>query len=64
MVSIERAAGWSRQLRLTPLTPAAYIALKTLTAMVLGLASVIVVLAAGRATGRRLTTIRDRTGRF
>jgi ABC-2 type transport system permease protein len=28
MVSIERAAGWSRQLRLTPLSPAAYIAVK------------------------------------
>ena len=26
MVSIERAAGWSRQLRLTPLHPAAYVA--------------------------------------
>ena len=40
MVSIERAAGWSRQLRLTPLSPAAYIVIKTLTAMVLGLVSV------------------------
>src|SRR5690242_17979513 len=28
MVSIERAAGWSRQLRLTPLKPVAYIAVK------------------------------------
>ncbi len=52
MVSIERAAGWSRQLRLTPLTPAAYIAVKTLTAMVLGLVSVIVVFAVGKATGK------------
>jgi ABC-2 type transport system permease protein len=52
MVSIERAAGWSRQLRLTPLSPAAYIAVKTLTAMVLGLASVIGVFAVGRATGK------------
>src|ERR1019366_7907532 len=34
MVSIERAAGWSRQLRLTPLAPAAYIAIKMLTALV------------------------------
>ncbi len=31
MVSIERAAGWSRQLRLTPLSPAAYSAIKMLT---------------------------------
>jgi ABC-2 type transport system permease protein len=52
MVSIERAAGWSRQLRLTPLTPVAYITVKMLAAMVLGLVSVIVVFAVGRATGK------------
>jgi ABC-2 type transport system permease protein len=52
MVSIERAAGWSRQLRLTPLSPAAYIVVKTLTAMVLGLVSVVVVFAVGKATGK------------
>ena len=43
MVSIERAQGWSRQLRLTPLSPAAYIAMKVLTALTLGLASVVAV---------------------
>jgi ABC-2 type transport system permease protein len=43
MVSIERAQGWSRQLRLTPLSPAAYIAMKVLTALVLGAASVVAV---------------------
>ncbi|MEP7036239.1 MAG: ABC transporter permease [Dermatophilaceae bacterium] len=47
MVSIERAQGWSRQLRLTPLSPLAYVVTKMLTAMVLGLASVVVVYAAG-----------------
>ncbi|MES1259048.1 MAG: ABC transporter permease, partial [Gemmatimonadota bacterium] len=31
-VSVERSLGWSRQLRLTPLRPAAYIAMKVLTA--------------------------------
>src|SRR5712691_2408083 len=36
-VSIERALSWSRQLRLTPLRPAAYILIKLLTAMLLGL---------------------------
>ena len=41
MVSIERAQGWSRQLRLTPLRPAAYIAIKILVAMLLGLTSVV-----------------------
>src|SRR5450755_4644907 len=54
MVSIERAAGWSRQLRLTPLSPVAYITIKILTAMILGAASVIVVYAVGRATGKPL----------
>jgi len=51
MVSIERAAGWSRQLRLTPLSPVAYIVIKMLTAMVLGLTSVLAVFIVGRATG-------------
>jgi ABC-2 type transport system permease protein len=50
MVSIERAAGWSRQLRLTPLSPAAYITIKMLTALVLGLASVVAVFATGILT--------------
>lgn len=52
MVSIERAAGWSRQLRLTPLSPVAYIAIKMLTAMVLGLSSVTAVYVAGGLTGK------------
>jgi ABC-2 type transport system permease protein len=52
MVSLERAAGWSRQLRLTPLSPAAYIAIKMLTALVLGLASVVAVYIVGMLTGK------------
>jgi ABC-2 type transport system permease protein len=47
MVSIERAQGWSRQLRLTPLSPVAYIIIKILTALVLGLCSVVAVYIAG-----------------
>jgi ABC-2 type transport system permease protein len=47
MVSIERAQGWSRQLRLTPLSPVAYIIIKILTALVLGLCSVAAVYIAG-----------------
>ena len=35
MVSIERVAGWSRQLRVTPLSPAAYVVIKMLTSLVL-----------------------------
>ncbi|HEY7859046.1 MAG TPA: ABC transporter permease [Candidatus Nanopelagicales bacterium] len=50
MVAIERAAGWSRQLRLTPLSPAAYIVIKMLTALVLGLASVLAVYVVGIIT--------------
>jgi ABC-2 type transport system permease protein len=51
MVSIERAQGWSRQLRLTPLSPVSYIVIKTLTAMILGLASVFAVFVVARITG-------------
>jgi ABC-2 type transport system permease protein len=52
MVSIERAAGWSRQLRITPLHPAAYVTIKMLSALVLGAASVGVVYVVGAATGK------------
>jgi ABC-2 type transport system permease protein len=54
LVSIERALGWSRQLRLTPLRPPAYIAIKLLIAMLLGLASVGIVYAAGAFDGVRM----------
>ena len=47
-VATERALGWSRQLRLTPLRPAAYVATKLATAMALGLIAVVVEFA-GRA---------------
>jgi ABC-2 type transport system permease protein len=52
MVSIERAAGWSRQLRITPLRPAAYVATKMASSMVLGALSVTVVYLVAAATGR------------
>jgi ABC-2 type transport system permease protein len=52
MVSIERAVGWSRQLRLTPLSPPAYIVIKMLTALVLGLTSVAAVFVVGMLTGK------------
>jgi ABC-2 type transport system permease protein len=51
MVSIERALGWSRQLRLTPLRPAAYVSVKIATAMLLGFVSVAVIYAAGAIDG-------------
>src|SRR5665647_2117298 len=58
MVSIERAAGWSRQLRLTPLSPMAYIATKMLTSLVLGLGAVLAVYITGIITGRPSMPVR------
>jgi ABC-2 type transport system permease protein len=54
MVSIERAAGWSRQLRLTPLRPMAYIAVKLTLAMIIGAVSVAVALLVGSVSGAEL----------
>ncbi|BAL89348.1 putative ABC transporter permease protein [Actinoplanes missouriensis 431] len=54
MVSIERAAGWSRQLRLTPLKPLAYVAVKLLLAMIIGAVSVAVAFAVGAVGGAEL----------
>jgi len=56
MVSVERALGWSRQLRLTPLRPAAYVAIKLLTAMFLGLISVTAVIVVGVVSGIQIDT--------
>jgi ABC-2 type transport system permease protein len=53
-VAVERSLGWSRQLRLTPLKPAAYVAMKVLTAMTLGLIAIVTEYAVGAATGVRL----------
>jgi ABC-2 type transport system permease protein len=53
-VTIERALGWSRQLRLSPLRPAAYVAIKLITAMLLGLVSVAVVFVLGSIDGVNL----------
>jgi ABC-2 type transport system permease protein len=50
MVSLERSAGWSRQLRVTPMVPAAYIAVKMVTSLVLGGASVLIVYIVGVVT--------------
>lgn len=39
-VSMERAAGWSRQLRLTPLSPVAYVLVKGVVGMLVGALSI------------------------
>ncbi|MCO1597244.1 ABC transporter permease [Micromonospora sp. RHAY321] len=53
-VATERALGWSRQLRLTPLRPTAYVATKLITAMTLGLLAVVVEFLVGAAAGVRI----------
>ena len=52
MVATERALGWSRQLRLTPLSPVAYIVVKSIVALGLGALSVIAVNVAGVVNGK------------
>lgn len=52
MVAMERAMGWSRQLRLTPLHPAVYILMKALLALVLGAIAITVVNVAGAFQGK------------
>ncbi|GAB1640451.1 ABC transporter permease [Krasilnikovia sp. MM14-A1259] len=54
MVSVERAAGWSRQLRLTPLRPLAYVAIKLVLAMLIGGVSVAVAFTVGAFSGAQL----------
>ena len=53
-VAVERSLGWSRQLRLTPLRPGAYVAMKVLTAMTLGLIAIVTEYAVGALSGVRL----------
>lgn len=51
-VSIERSLGWSRQLRLTPLAPAAYVVVKLLIALAVGAVAVLAVYVAGLISGK------------
>ncbi|WP_066903576.1 ABC transporter permease [Millisia brevis] len=55
MVATERALGWSRQLRLTPLRPTAYVAMKIAVAMAIGLMAVTVVMICGEIFGADLS---------
>ncbi len=50
-VSIERAAGWSRQLRLTPMRPLTHVLVKMTVAVVLGACATLVSFAAGAVSG-------------
>jgi ABC-2 type transport system permease protein len=52
MVALERALGWSRQLRLTPLNPVAYILIKALVALVMGALAITAVNVVGILQGK------------
>jgi ABC-2 type transport system permease protein len=52
MVATERALGWSRQLRLTPLSPIAHVATQACVALALGLGSVVAVNVVGLIGGQ------------
>jgi ABC-2 type transport system permease protein len=51
-VAVERALGWSRQLRLTPLNPAVYITVKAFVALVMGGLAIVVVNVIGAVQGK------------
>ncbi len=50
-VAVERALGWSRQLRLTPLNPAVYIVIKALVALAMGAVAIAAVNVVGALKG-------------
>jgi len=51
-VAVERALGWSRQLRLTPLHPTAYIVVKAFVALVMGGLAILAVNVVGAVQGK------------
>ncbi len=54
-IAAERAVGWNRQLRISPLTPSAYFRTKVLTAYMMALISLLALYAAGASLGVSLT---------
>lgn len=52
MVALERALGWSRQLRLTPLNPVAYIVMKAIVALAMGTLAILSVNVVGVLQGK------------
>jgi ABC-2 type transport system permease protein len=52
MVALERALGWSRQLRLTPLNPIAYILMKAVVALCMGALAIAAVNVVGLLQGK------------
>ncbi|MFT4211622.1 MAG: ABC transporter permease [Microbacterium sp.] len=56
-VAVERAQGWSRQLRLTPLNPLVNVITKMIAGMLLGLLAVAATYLAGAVTGVQLDAV-------
>jgi ABC-2 type transport system permease protein len=56
-VSVERASGWSRQLRLTPLLPGSYVVMKVLAALTISALPILVQFAVGAVTGVRMDAL-------
>jgi ABC-2 type transport system permease protein len=54
-VGVERALGWSRQLRLTPLNPLVNVVIKMIAGMLLGLLAIVATYIAGAISGVVLT---------
>jgi ABC-2 type transport system permease protein len=54
-IATERAAGWNRQLRITPLSPRAYFRVKVLTGYMMAVISLLALYAAGTSLGVSLT---------
>jgi ABC-2 type transport system permease protein len=54
-IAAERAVGWNRQLRITPLSPRAYFRVKVLTGYMMALISLLALYAAGASLGVSLS---------
>jgi ABC-2 type transport system permease protein len=54
-IAVERAAGWNRQLRLTPLSTRSYFRAKVITAYLLALITIVTLHASGISLGAHLT---------
>jgi ABC-2 type transport system permease protein len=50
-IAAERAVGWNRQLRITPLSPRAYFRVKVITGYMMAIVSLLVLYAAGSSLG-------------
>jgi ABC-2 type transport system permease protein len=54
-IAAERAVGWNRQLRITPLSPRAYFRVKVITGYMMAIVSLLALYAAGISLGVSLT---------